>query len=247
MTNNSNISITRLFEILELFAIERRPMTAAEIQDRTGCPRSSLNLLLRGLVSLGYFTFHKKTAGYFPSVKVERLGAWILPTVLSDSAVGKLLDALRKSTMETVILSMRSDLDMEVLQVATSHQAIGLNIREGFRFPIWSTAVGQAALATLNSADITRLYRRAPSGCKLSLNDVRRAAQKVREHGYAVSYGSVLEDVGAIAAPLPVTFSGRELVLSVGGPEQRVRCREQELAKTLLDTISNLMKQTLLR
>ncbi len=234
----SNISITRLFTLLELFERERQPMTAAELQQRTGCPRSSLNLLLRGLVELGYFTFHTKTASYFPSVRFDRLGNWILPTVLQDGAVGRLLDELRQATHETVILSMRSDLDMEVVRVATSHQAIGLNIQCGYRFPIWHTAVGQAALSTLTPTELARLYRRGSPPDHISLNDVKRIASRVRDAGYAAGYGTVLERVGAVAAPLPITFSGRELVLSLGGPEERVRPREKQLAETLGDCIT---------
>jgi DNA-binding IclR family transcriptional regulator len=233
----SNISISRLFALLELFEKERRPLTAAELQQYTDCPRSSLNLLLRGLVDLGYFTYHSKTAGYFPSIRLDRLGSWILPTVLQDSAVGKLLDDLRRATQETVILSMRSDLDMEVVRVATGHQAISLNIQRGYRFPIWHTAVGQAALSTLNPTELARLHRRGSPPDTLSLNEARRTAAQVRERGYAVGYGAVLDRVGAIAAPLPMTFSGRELVLSVGGPEERVRQREAQLADTLCGCI----------
>ncbi len=61
---------------------------------------------------------------------------------------------------------------------------------------------------------------------------------RVRDAGYATGYGTVLERVGAIAAPLPVTFSGRELVLSLGGPEERVRPREKQLAETLSECIT---------
>lgn len=212
-------------------------MTAVELQQHTGCPRSSLNLLLRGLVESGYFTFHSKTAGYFPSVRLDRLGSWILPTVLQDGAVGELLDELRRMTHETVILSMRSDLDMEVVRVATGHQAISLNIQCGFRFRIWDTAVGQAALSTLTASEMTRLYRRGSPPEWLSLNEARRVATRVRDEGCAVGYGAVLERVGAVAAPLPITFSGRELVLSVGGPEERIKPREKQLCDTLCSQI----------
>ena len=243
MNDAANISITRLFQILELFKTEQRPLTATFIQNATGCPRSSLNLLLKSVVNLGYLTFHRKTNAYFPCIQLEQLTSWLLPTILQDHSVGALLNKLRAITRETVILSMRSDLDMEVVRVATSNQAIALHISPGARFPIWSTAVGLAALSSLKQTELKRLYHRSGSLPKDSLNGTLRAINAMRKRGYSVSAGAVLEHVRALAAPLPTTFAGRELVLSVGGPDDRIAKNEQALGQALLQCISDFTQE----
>ena len=233
MKDECNISIKRLFQILELFRREQRPLTASAIQGAVDCPRSSLNLLLKNLVNLDYLTLHRKSSAYFPSVRLEDLTAWILPSILQDHRIGEWLEKLKNQTGETVVLTMRSDLEMEVVRVATSTQAIALRMACGSRIPVWSSAVGFAMLASLTGTELKRLYFRSQGIPRYSLNDIRKEIKQIRERGFAVSYGWVLEGVGALATALPVTFSGRELVLSIGGPSERVEKKEAQLGETL--------------
>ncbi|TQV86198.1 helix-turn-helix domain-containing protein [Exilibacterium tricleocarpae] len=240
MKDDANISIKRLFQILELFQRERRPLTASTIQQLVDCPRSSLNLLLKSLINLDYLTLHRKSNAYFPSVRLEELTAWILPSILQDHCIGESLERLKNRTGETVVLSMRSDMEMEVIRVATSTQAIALRMACGSRIPIWSTAVGCAMLASLAGGELKRLYFRARQSPKRSLNEIRAETKLIQERGFAVSYGAVLEGVGALAAALPVTFSGRELVISVGGPSERIAKKEQQLGAILCAHVTEI-------
>jgi DNA-binding IclR family transcriptional regulator len=243
MPSSPNISISRLFEILEVFSRERRPLTATFLQEITGCPRSSLNLLLKSAVSLGYLTIHKKTNSYFPCIQLAQLTAWVVPTILQDRKVGSMLDDLRQMTDESVLLCMRSDMNMEIVRVATSSQAIALIATVGDRFPIWGSAVGMAALSSLSNIDLKLLYYRSSKLPTKSLNETKNVLKATRIRGYSASYSAVREGVGAIAAPLPITFAGRELVLSIGGPEDRISKNEKQLGEALAKYISDYTKE----
>lgn len=69
---------------------------------------------------------------------------------------------------------------------------------------------------------------------KVDLKILMQSIKEIRETGYSVAYGEVLSEVGALAIALPFTFSGREIVLSVGGPSDRIHKKENYLGECLM-------------
>jgi DNA-binding IclR family transcriptional regulator len=67
-------------------------------------------------------------------------------------------------------------------------------------------------------------------------------ARAARRAGYAHADGAVIPDVAAWAAPLPRGISLRPLVLSVGGPSERITKHGAAVARALLDTIDSLAR-----
>lgn len=229
-----NLATKRLFQMLELFRESQHPLSAGDIAEHLDCPKSSLNVLLRDMTALGYMTIDRKKRTYFPSPKLQHMSDWILDAIIRDPRLLAMIRDLREKTDETVVLSMRNDLEMEAVKVETSSQAISLTVQAGFRFPMWTSAVGHAMLAVLPSQELARLHDRATRQLDIpALDAIRGQLDEVRRRGCAISYGTVLSDVGAIAAPLTDAFGAQDLVISLGGPKQRVHAREQALVNIL--------------
>ena len=64
----------RVVEILELFAEERRPLSATEIGAALDYPKSSASLLLHTLVECGWLSLNSESMRYFPHATGERPG-----------------------------------------------------------------------------------------------------------------------------------------------------------------------------
>ena len=242
MADSTGLAMDRSFRILEMFRVERRGLRAAEIQRKIDCPKSSLNIILKGLVSLGYLNHDPVERSYFPSVRLRQLGDWILGALARGSPVQRAAAELRDRIDDTVVVSAKAELALEVALVEASNRPIALQLLIGTRLSLWSTAVGCAHLMSLSDRAIKQLHDiagkqgRAPP----ELDDVMNRVMKARSVGYAVSFGSVIPDLAAIACPLLNQDGPVALVLSVGGPIQRVKQNWEFTASQLCRTARSL-------
>jgi DNA-binding IclR family transcriptional regulator len=227
-------SAERVLKLLELFAEERTPLSAADISRRLGWPKSSANILLRSLVGLGYLTLDENTIEYFPSPRVTRLGDWIPHSLAAGDDVLRRLEELHDRTGETVTLSMQNGFEMMFVTVLPGTFPISLTMSDGFSAPLFNTAVGIALLATESDEAVRRLVqranrRRAPLGRRIDVNRVLDEVHETRERGLAVGYERVFPDTGALAMAIPSPEGGRRLVVGVGGLAARIHRSEAQI------------------
>ncbi len=67
-------SADRAMAIMEFFRERRRPATAREIASALSIPRSSVNVLLRSQIQVGYLRYNEQNLTYFPTLKLFQLG-----------------------------------------------------------------------------------------------------------------------------------------------------------------------------
>ena len=70
-------SARRVFEVLELFDRERRPLSLKEMCAALRLAPSSGAALLKSLVALGYLDYDRGTRSYFPTMRIAFLGQWV--------------------------------------------------------------------------------------------------------------------------------------------------------------------------
>lgn len=231
-------SAGRAFEVLELFRAERRQLTAAEIGQALGYPKSSANALLKSLVSLGYLVLQPGTLRYFPSLSVTRLGDWIPAAVLASGDAFAIISEVHAATQETVTLTVQNDLSVNFLRVIPGTFPISLSMTEGFIAPLFSTAVGTAILSQLPDEAIAALAARANSRTrrrseKVDLEATMRIVREARQRGFAVLYDAVFPDTGAIAVPFPSDVEGLPMAVGVGGLRDRIRRNERAILRAI--------------
>lgn len=235
------LSLQRLSALLELFARERRPLSSAAIGTALAAPRSSVAALLKALVQMGWLAHDRRAATYLPTAKFATLGGWVLDEALLSPALLEAVQQLQVATGETVSISAPADLGLEVLHVAGPDVGIRLVIQVGGRLALWGTAIGTAYLTTVADPTIRSMYRRTEaSGAppRVSLRAAMLVVRRARENGgMAFAESAVVPDVAAVSAPLPEGVAPRTLVVSVGGPVNRMRARraliEEEVAAWL--------------
>ena len=236
-------SAGRAFEVLELFRRTRRQLSAAEIGQALGYPKSSANALLKSLVALGYLAFDPRTLRYFPSLTVTRLGDWIPSVVLASGDAFEILSEVHDATQETVTLSVQNDLSVSFLKVIPGTFPISLRMTEGFTAPLFTTAVGTAILSQMADDEIAALVARgnARARRKTDRTDLDRLMADVREtrlKGFTVHYDAVFPDTGAIAVPFPSDVEGFPMAIGVGGLRERMRRNEKAIYRALRSSLT---------
>jgi DNA-binding IclR family transcriptional regulator len=233
--------LLRVTRLLELFARRRTPLSSQEVVDALGSSRSTTATLLKSLVELGWLTMDRRTATYFPSARFASWSQWLLDTRWLDPRLPALADRLQNSCGETVSISAVSDLSVEVVYVAAQSGGIRLVIEVGQQLPVMHSAIGWAYCTTLPDATIASLATRSQQRLqeRVDLRDLRREVKMARERGYAFADGAVIADVAAYAAALPSSLALRPLVLSVGGPSERVAKLGDKLPKLLMAAVES--------
>jgi len=236
--NNVVKSVGRVLGVLELFKDRRTPLTATEICNHLGLPKSSANALLKSLVTLGYLSLNSPGKSYYPTLAVTHLGDWLPGKLFSSAETLNILEDVHTETQETVTLSMPNGLSMQFVTVLPSTFPISLNLHEGFLTPLFGSGVGTAQLSTRADEEIARLVTQAnrrASGTKrkVDIERVMADVEEARNRGYAEAYDHVSSDSGAIAMPIPVGEIDRNLVIAVGGLSARIRDRKDLIIRAM--------------
>jgi DNA-binding IclR family transcriptional regulator len=225
-------SAARTFEVLEVFAAERARLTATRIGALLGYPKSSLNVLLRSMVTQGYLSLDTAGSTYFPTLRVTQLGDWIPLQLFGSDALLPALATLRDTTGETVTLTMAVAGEMRLLRAVQGTHPIALQLDDGTTFPMFGTAVGTAYLMTLAEPEIEAVVRGySDDGDRIAA--ARAAIGKARSQGFAAAYETVVPDTGAIAIPLRLPDAHGALVLAVAGLDHRIKSMEADIVRSL--------------
>lgn len=247
MDSSGQGTAVRVVLLLEAIAESGGAMTSADIATALRAPRSSVASLLRSLVQLSVLTLDRRSSTYAAGARLVALSARLSRSFVANESVLDLAADLKAVTDETVVLVSPADLAIEVVHVAPGPQRITLVAEPGQRFPLWGSAVGTAYLMTVPDPTIRSMYQRAmrrssmerPARPVAEILDQVRAA---RAAGHAHVIKTFERGVSAIAAPLPRWAGPRPLVVSVGGPEERITPRKHVIAALLTEHIERLSR-----
>jgi len=241
-------SARRVFEVLELYAERRKPLSATDVGRELGYPHSSVAALLKCMMNMGYLTFDARQKRYLPSPRLAMLGSWIERSLFGRAEILDLLLELHDATGEIAVLSAQCDLRMVILHLVPAAAASPPNIARGRALPLFRSAVGLAQLSTMLDYEIEMLLDRSrehdPSvASPPTLGELRRTLTQVRSRGYACGYGLVEPNLGIVAMPIRSLLGGSQYVVSTGAPCKRMRGREADIARRMRDVIARLLDQ----
>ena len=177
-------AVTHAAALLELLAAEpRTPARLSDLSRRLGLPKSSVANICAALVATGLL--RRTDAGFALGWKLAQLGAAYLSTV---DQVQEFYDAcfrLEIASEETIQLGLLDDLDVVYLGRHDGREPVRLVSELGQRLPASCTAMGKAALASLDPDDLAERYR----GLR-SLPALTRKSHR--------TFGSLLADLGGV-------------------------------------------------
>lgn len=236
----------RVFAILEMFERERRPLSLKELSEYCQIPTSTCHALVHTLLKRAYLyqTGHRKDL--YPTRRLYDMGATFVSNDVVLQRLAPVMEALRESTEETVILGKRQQDSVIYLQVMEGPQTIRYSARVGERKPLHSTSIGKTLLAGLKPDEI-RQWLEAHPPQKVTEKTITSYARLMDdleqgyELGYFVTRGENVPDVTAVS--IPIGINNQLYGLAVAGPSHRVEARFDDVTQALRDALKSLRDQ----
>lgn len=230
-------SAARVFELLELFDAERRPLRVTEIVQRLDLPQSSVSMLLRTLVARGYMEFDATDRSYCPSVRISFLNEWAMRGPSQRHDLQEAMRRLADATGESVLLGRQSGLLLQYVSIIESHRALRFSPTPGTLRPMHRTAIGIMLLSRQDDAQIGLLLRRYNAekrGPTARIQETFRAIAVAREQGWYASSGLATPGAGVIATLMPTPIRRQRLAIGVGVPLDRLHSHRKQLLEAVL-------------
>ncbi|WP_296655082.1 IclR family transcriptional regulator [Paraburkholderia sp.] len=234
-------SATRVFDILELFEQERRPLRVGEIAERLGIPQSSASVLLKTMAFRGYAEYDAQRHTYCPSIRVAFLCDWAARKESVHTSVHEVLRKLARETGETVLLARQSGIRLQYLSVLDAPSTSRISAASGLMRPMHMTAIGIMLLSRMQDDQIMRLLRRYNAECEsheppAKIDQVLAATERARNQGYYESASLATPGSGVIAAVMVTPIRDKLLGIGIGGPVARLHEHRERLVAAVTDT-----------
>ncbi|CAM5451081.1 IclR family transcriptional regulator OS=Streptomyces fumanus OX=67302 GN=GCM10018772_64910 PE=4 SV=1 [Streptomyces fumanus] len=150
-------SAVRTVELLEYFAGRPGMHSLAAVQEAVGYPKSSLYMLLRTLVELGWVETDATGTRYGIGVRALLVGTSYIDGDEVVAAARPTLDRLSDDTTETIHLARLDGTNVVYLATRQSQHYLRPFTRVGRRLPADSTSLGKALLSTYSDQQVRKL------------------------------------------------------------------------------------------
>lgn len=239
-------AVERVLDIIEAFQRIQRPLSLTDLAEATGIPKSSAHAIVGTLMARGYLYSLTRPRALYPTRRFFDVGRDIVDKDPFVERVMPLLERLRDTTRETVILGKRQGDAVMYLQVIESPHPIRYSARPGEFKPLHSSSIGKALLGSLKEADLraTLTDRPLPAITGSTITDTQALLCDIvesRRRGYFVTRGENVPDVWAVSAFLCV--NSETFAVAVAGPRHRMENNVIACAQVLVATCSAIARQ----
>lgn len=246
MTGVAVTAVERVLDILETFHASQKPLSLTDLAELAGIPKSSCHAIVGTLTSRGYLYTLRRPRSLYPTRKLYDLAQAIHARDPFVERVMPMLERLRDSSRETVILGKRQGDSVIYLEVVEGAQSIRYSAKPGEFKPLHSSAIGKALIGSMKEAELRAfLHERAlPAATSATLTDEEALLADLlesRRRGYFLTRGENVPDVWAVSAFL--TVNAETLGVAIAGPRHRMEGNVTECAQLLLATCSFISRQ----
>lgn len=214
----------RTLDIFESFAKRQRPITVSDLARELSLPTSTCFALVRTLVDRGFLYYLRPRGAFYPTRRLGQVAEAIAHHDPIAQNIRPLLEALRDTTGETVILGKLQGLGVVYLEIIESRQAVRYTMTVGAVRELHASSIGKAIVAAMEEEPRKRLLSQLKYP-KLTERTIRSRAQYEKsleeglKRGYWTNVGESSPDVMGIA--LPVRIFGDLYGINLVGPESR--------------------------
>lgn len=235
-------SAMRTFEVLELFAEQRRPLSLHEIYTSLGYPQSSTTNLLKSMVLMGYLNYSRGKRTYQPTMKLNVVGGWVAGYLHSQGGFRELVDELQRRTDETVGLCTQNDLFLQYFFLKPPEHEFKNVPPDGTMRLLVDSAGGLAMMSRMSNRAIDNLCRYTNhyemGSERISTEKVMKEIEWIRRVGYCHAPKHPTPDVSTICIALDADLHGIPLAIGVGGLASRIDRRKIEIVQIMRELIS---------
>jgi DNA-binding IclR family transcriptional regulator len=218
--------VERTLDLLELFAVEKRPLSQSDIARLLRIPVSSCHDVLQTMQARGYLYALGPRAGFYPTLRLQVLGKEIGDNDPVVTRAEVLLRSLRDRLDESVLLSKDNGLQATYLLVLESNHPlrflakVGDNVRG-----LHCTSGGKALLGSLDDKSLNAYLTsaRLVPITKRTINSkaaLRKEIEIGRKRRWFKNQGESLEGVTTLSAPF--RWNASVYIVSIAGPSSRL-------------------------
>jgi len=215
-----NRSLERALRILCAFSHEKREMSLVDLSTTLELPKSTVYRLCDTLVNHDFLKYDEEQVKYSLGLKLFDLGGVVFSSFSLREAASYHLSQLENKTKQTIFLGVLQDDQLMYLDKREGKEnPIRFRTEIGTRRQPYFGVLGQVLLSALPEGEVDRILKKNPLKpiTKKSLRtrrELNKRLERIREQGYALDKGEVIEGVEGIAAPVR-NFSGH-IVAAVG-------------------------------
>lgn len=239
-------AVERVLDILEAFHNSQKPLSLTDLSELAGIPKSSCHAIVGTLTARGYLYTLTRPRALYPTRRFYDIAREIHEKDPFVERVMPMLERLRDSSRETVILGKRQGDRVIYLQVVEGLHSIRYSARPGEFKPLHSSSIGKALIGSMKEADLRTFLqdRPLPAATGATLTEVDALIEDLlesRRRGYFLTRGENVPDVWAVSAFL--TVNTETLGVAIAGPRHRMEHTITECAQLLLATCSFISRQ----
>ena len=239
-------AVERVLDIFETFNKVQKPLSLTDLAELTGIPKSSCHAIVGTLTARGSLYSLARPRSLYPTRRFLDIAQAIHEKDPFMERVMPLLERLRDTSRETVILGKRQGDAVIYLEVVESPHPIRYSAKPGEFKPLHSSSIGKALLGSLKEPEMRAQIANRPlpaiTGSTLTEPDALvHDILESRRRGYFVTRGENVPDVWAVSAFLSV--NSEMLAVAIAGPRHRMENNITECAQLLLATCSFISRQ----
>ena len=200
-------SLARGLSVLSAFSLERPALSLTDISQRLQLNKTTTFRLLSTLENLGYLQRDGQTKLYRPSLEVLRLGFVVLNGLEVRQVAAPHLRRLVEEVEETVNLVVLDNHEVVYIDRVGSKHMVSIYRPVGSRLPVYCTSTGKALTAFLPPTRLALVLEatswvRHTDRTLVTPDAFKENLALVRSRGFADSYGELLPELCAVAAPI---------------------------------------------
>lgn len=247
MSAPSVTAVERLLDIFEAFQAHQRPLSLTELAELAGLPKSTCHAIVGTLTARGYLYSLTRPRSLYPTKRMFDVARDIVAKDPFVERMTPVLERLRDTSRETVILGKRQADAVVYLQVVESTHSIRYSAKPGEIKPLHSSSIGKTMLGCMKDAELKAWLQAHPlSGVTpTTLTDpdaLLADVQQGRRLGYFQTRGENVDDVWAVASSL--VLNKETFAVAVAGPKHRMEATMAECARLLVAACSFLLRQS---
>jgi DNA-binding IclR family transcriptional regulator len=217
-------ALARGLDVLEIFLRTDEPLSASNVVERLGLPRTTVHELLNTLLARDYLRVsHGDVKRFTLGPLVLQLGQRYHESLRLNTEAQRVAEELVAQCGETVHVAMLEGQDVFYLLKVDSPQPVRMVSALGTRVPAHATAVGKVLLAYLPE------HKLSVSGSLAALTprtitdpqELRRQLARCRAQGWADEFEESNVDVVCVAAPVHDHDGPVVAAISISAPSSR--------------------------
>lgn len=244
-----NKSASRVLDILDLISKGNKPFTMTEISQTLGLPKSSTFELVYTLLEKGFIDYADKELKTFKlGLKTFEVGASFLTKTDLHRVARPFLEELNAKTGETVFLAVEDQGEVVYLDKMEALSSVKTTANLGSRNPMYRTGLGKALLAAYLPERVKEIVGDGEFVTKTeysiaNYSQLLNELEQTRLRGYAIDNQENEPDIYCLAAPIYNGLNKPIAAVSIAGFSPRIKERQQELSKLLIETVLSISKR----